>query len=228
MIKMSHAAVLSLSLFSAGTFMVVKPVRAQVAGSTTVGVSLTEVAEIASGWSAKNNLFGKTVYNESGAKVGVVEDLIVAPNKSVSYLIVGAGGFVGIGRHDVAIPVVQIAQKDGKFIMAGATKEAILAMPQFNYASDRTALDQFVAKADQDISQAKSKLAKLEDSSKSASAAAKAKLDEEMGGMKRDLKSAEDKLGELNRAGIKHWKNFQGEVSMATARLRKWAAPARP
>ncbi len=42
---------------------------------------------------------------------------------------------MGVGRHDVAIPVNQLKQQDdGKFILAGATKEAIKALPKFEYA----------------------------------------------------------------------------------------------
>ena len=55
-------------------------------------------------------------------------------SKAVSYAIVGAGGFLGVDRHDVAIPVNQFTQKDGKFVLAGATKDAIKAIPQFEYA----------------------------------------------------------------------------------------------
>ena len=83
-----------------------QPVMAQVAGGTTsMGVAVVETTQLAMGWSVKKTLMGKTVYNETGAKVGKVEDLIISPDKFVSYVIVGAGGFVGIGRHDVAIPV---------------------------------------------------------------------------------------------------------------------------
>jgi len=45
-----------------------------------------------------------------------------------------APGFVGLGRHDVAIPVTQLKQQDGKFVLPGATKEAIKALPRFEYA----------------------------------------------------------------------------------------------
>src|SRR5882672_8726678 len=81
---------------------------AQVAGSTTVGVAVTEMREVALGWSAKKQILGKTIFNENHETVGRVDDIIIAPDRSLSYLIVGAGAFVGLGRHDVAIPVDQI------------------------------------------------------------------------------------------------------------------------
>lgn len=111
--------------------------RAQVAGSTTLGVTVTELDKVLAGWSARRQILGHPVYNEMDEKVGVVDDLIVSPEKAVSYAIIGAGGFVGLGRHDVAIPVNQFQQRDDKLILEGATKEAVKAMPEFRYAEHR-------------------------------------------------------------------------------------------
>jgi len=47
---------------------------------------------------------------------------------------IGAGGFAGVGRHDVAIPVNQLKHEEGKIVLPGATKEAIKALPKFEYA----------------------------------------------------------------------------------------------
>ena len=199
---------------------------AQVAGSTTVGVTLTESAQLALGWSVKKSLLGKVIYNDTGAKVGKVEDLIISPDKNLSYVIVGAGGFVGIGRHDVAIPVSQIKDQGGKLVMAGATQDTIKSMPPFEYANDSARRDKFVAAADQDIAKAKTKLAELQKSATTASGDAKAKLDQQIVGLQLDLKSAEAKLTDMKRAGAKRWKEFEADVSAATARLRKWLEPA--
>jgi len=108
----------------------------QVVGSTQLGVAVAELRDVTTGWSAKRQVLGKTVYNDSGDGIGKVDDIIVSPDKAVSYAIIGAGGFLGVGRHDVAIPVSQIKQQsDGKFILAGATKDALKAMPPFEYAN---------------------------------------------------------------------------------------------
>jgi sporulation protein YlmC with PRC-barrel domain len=108
--------------------------EAQTAGSTRLGVAVEELKVVAVGWSMKKQILGKTVYNENNQKVGRIDDLIVAPDSAVSFAIIGAGGFVGLGRHDVAIPIQQIKLQDSKFILPGATKEAIKALPKFEYA----------------------------------------------------------------------------------------------
>jgi len=109
-------------------------VAAQVAGSTRLGVAVEEMRIVANGWSAKKQILRQPVYNEQQQKVGIIDDLIIAPDSAVSFIIIGAGGFVGVGRHDVAIPANQLKQQDGKIVLPGATKEAIKALPKFEYA----------------------------------------------------------------------------------------------
>jgi sporulation protein YlmC with PRC-barrel domain len=106
---------------------------AQTAGSM-LSVSTTELREVAMGWSAKKHILGEGVYNNIGEKVGEINDLIVTPNKALSYAIVGVGGFLGIGEHEIAVPVGQLKQQEGKIVLPGATKEALKAAPKFEYA----------------------------------------------------------------------------------------------
>ncbi|AJW45623.1 PRC-barrel domain-containing protein [Ralstonia mannitolilytica] len=108
-------------------------VSAQVAGHATLGVSVTELDAVIKGVSVKRQVLGKPVYNEANEKVGSVRDLIVTPENAVSFAVVGAGGFVGLGRHDVAIPVNQFKYDQGRIVLPGATKDAIKSMPEFQY-----------------------------------------------------------------------------------------------
>lgn len=105
-----------------------------VAGTATLGVTATEVQVVATGWSLKKSFLGKSVYNDEGKAVGKVDDIIVAPDSSISYAIVGAGGFLGVGKHDVAIPIKQFTVANGKITLPGATKDALKALPKFEYA----------------------------------------------------------------------------------------------
>jgi len=108
--------------------------HAQVAGETTVGVSVTELRDVARGWSAKRTILGQAVYNDKNERVGTVDDIIVAPDKAVSYAIINAGGFLGLTKHDVAVPVSQFKLVDNKLLLADATKETLRASPPFEYA----------------------------------------------------------------------------------------------
>jgi len=205
----------------ASTLSGAAPAWAQVAGSTTTGVVLLSSTEAATGWSVKKTLLGKNVYNEAGKKVGAVQDLIISPDKAVSYVIVGAGGFVGVGRHDVAIPVSQIQNQGGKLVLPGATPDSIKALPSFDYAPNTAQRDQFIAAAERDIAKAKAKLAALEQQASSAASGTKAQLDTQATALKADVQTADSKLAELKQATAQRWKAFEASVSAATARLRK-------
>jgi sporulation protein YlmC with PRC-barrel domain len=217
---LSHLALATLTF--AGTLCSAFPANAQVAGATTTTeATVTESVQLAKGWSVKKTLMGKTIYNDAGKQVGKIEDLIVSPDRNVSYVIVGAGGFVGIGRHDVAIPVTQIEDQAGKLVMAGATQDSIKAMPEFTYFSDSGNRDKFVAAADKDIARGKAKLSDLQKKADVAATDAKARIDPQIAALQVDVNSAESKLTEMKHAGAARWKEFEAGVDAATARLRK-------
>ena len=128
-----HKSLIIAALVISGTLSAVA--HAQVAGSMSLGKDFTDIDQPAPGWSVKKSILGKFVYNEQGEKVGKVQDLIIDPTRNVSYLIIGAGGFIGVGRHDVAVPASMIKALDGKIVLPGATKDVVKAMPSFEYTS---------------------------------------------------------------------------------------------
>ena len=96
--------------------------------------AMPELREVTNGWSVKRSILGQPVYNEKDERVGSVDDIIVTPDKAVSYAIVNAGGFLGLTKHNVAIPVYQFKLVDKKLVLPGATKETLKASPEFQYA----------------------------------------------------------------------------------------------
>lgn len=107
-----------------------------VAGVATgvIGVTVEEETLVAHGWSAKRQLLGKEIYNDRGEALGKVDDIIVSPDRSVPYAIIGVGGYLGIGKHDVAIPTSQMRWQNDRFVLPGATRDIVRAMPEFRYA----------------------------------------------------------------------------------------------
>src|SRR5215470_19371161 len=96
--RVLHAGLVTLFLTPATA-----TVQAQTAGSTTLGVSVTELKDVINGWSVQRQLIGQSVYNDKDEKIGKIEDIILNKDRSASYGIVSTGGFLGIGSHDVAI-----------------------------------------------------------------------------------------------------------------------------
>jgi hypothetical protein len=73
---------------------------AQVGGAATIGVTVEEMKLVVVGWSAKRKLLGHGVRSDKGEKIGKSDDIIVSPKRTVSYAIIGVGGFLGVGKHD--------------------------------------------------------------------------------------------------------------------------------
>ena len=196
-------------------------VQAEVVGATIIGVTVSEVSEIATGWSVKKSILGKTIYNEKGDKIGSVDDLIIAPNKTLSYAIIGAGGFLGMGKYDVAIPITQINEVNGKMELKGATKESIKQMPKFEYAPKTANREAFVANAEKDIQKGKDKLAELNKKASTEKNDLKVKIDAEIVELQQQIKNAETKLTELKNATQKKWREYEAGVTAAIASVRK-------
>ena len=101
-----------------------------VAGVIPLGVTRIEADLIAPGLRA-SKLLKQKVYNESGQKIGEVDDLVIAPDGSLSAAVVEVGGFLGVAKHRVAIPVKQFTQITPKVVLPGATKDALKNLPEF-------------------------------------------------------------------------------------------------
>ena len=128
-LRVAAAMIVSAAILNGAT-----SVSGQVAGTSTLAITAEQMKLVALGWSAKKKIMGKPVYNDANEKIGLVDDLIITPDQFVSYAIVGVGGFLGLGRKEVAVPVSLIQDQQGKLVLPGATKDALKAMPQFEYS----------------------------------------------------------------------------------------------
>jgi len=58
-------------------------------------------------WRA-SKLDGLNVYNNNNEKIGDISELLVDESGKIQAVVVGVGGFLGMGEHDVAIPFEQV------------------------------------------------------------------------------------------------------------------------
>ncbi|WP_426237154.1 PRC-barrel domain-containing protein [Pararhizobium sp. DWP1-1-3] len=93
------------------------------------------------------SVLGKTVYtgaDEQGEAIGDVNDVVINADGGAEALVIGVGGFLGIGEKDVAISFDRVSwsDRDGqRIIVISATKEELQAAPEFQ----RTAIMDGVA-----------------------------------------------------------------------------------
>ena len=124
-----------VALCAVASLTPIRATAAQVAGEATIGVTVAEMKLVVLGWSAKYKLLGHEVRNDKNERIGEITDIIVSPEGTVSWAIVGVGGFLGLAKHDVAIPMDQLKKDKDRFTLKGASKEALKALPEFKYAT---------------------------------------------------------------------------------------------
>lgn len=107
---------------------------APVAGRAVLGVTVAETQLVAKGYRA-SKLLNQDVYNDTGDKIGKVDDLVLSPDGTLSTAVVNVGGFLGLGKHLVAIPVRQFAHIAPRAVLPKASKEELKALPKFEYAA---------------------------------------------------------------------------------------------
>jgi sporulation protein YlmC with PRC-barrel domain len=84
---------------------------------------------------AKGRLIGAKVTNKAGENIGDIEDVIIANSKGshdVIGVIMGVGGFLGVGEKKVGVQLGALKFKDGKYNM-DVSKEALAAIPAYTY-----------------------------------------------------------------------------------------------
>jgi sporulation protein YlmC with PRC-barrel domain len=118
------------------------PVTAQapaapVAGKVTLGVTVAEMDVVATGWRV-SKLLRAEVRNDKSEKIGKIDDVVVAPDGTLTTAVIEIGGFLGMGAHRVMIPVRQLVFSEKaphQIVLPGASKDALKALPQFKYTS---------------------------------------------------------------------------------------------
>ena len=84
-----------------------------------------------------SNIIGENVYNGTGdnaEKIGDVNDLVL-DGKGLTTVVVGVGGFLGVGEKNVAVDFDKLdwAQKNGdRWLVVAATKEELEGLPTFD------------------------------------------------------------------------------------------------
>lgn len=85
-----------------------------------------------------SNIIGETVYNGTGddaENVGNVNDLVIGADGQVEAIVIGVGGFLGIGEKNVAVDYETIdwAERDGnRWIVIATTSDQLKELPDFD------------------------------------------------------------------------------------------------
>ena len=124
-------------------------------GTETV-VSTDTNAAMHHGGNLASTLIGSGVYgssSEDAEMIGDINDIVISPEGDVSSVIVGVGGFLGIGEKDVAVSYETIdwVDRDGeRWLVANMSREQLESAPAF----DRNTLYDEARSTDEDMNAA--------------------------------------------------------------------------
>lgn len=97
-----------------------------------------------------NDLIGSRVHSTADEAVGEINDLIVNLDGSIEGVVIGVGGFLGIGEKDVAVQMAALSvatdpESGAVRLVLDATRADLEAAPEFKTATQQ--------KAEQDMQQ---------------------------------------------------------------------------
>lgn len=121
-----HKSIISTAGALVSVFLISAPVAAQeaVARGNLEAMNNVDVA----------GLIGKDVVDAKRESIGEIESVHVNTDGEVESVIVGVGGFLNMGEHDVAIDWdILNFSKDGEEISVALTETQLKAMPPYEY-----------------------------------------------------------------------------------------------
>jgi hypothetical protein len=88
------------------------------------------------------NFYKQNVYDPSDNKIGDVDDVLIDKEGRVTAMIIGVGGFLGMGEKDVAVPFgsLRASEKNNNkwYLVLNTNKEALKTAPGFTYDKTKT------------------------------------------------------------------------------------------
>jgi hypothetical protein len=75
-------------------------------------------------------LIGADVASATGDTIGEIDDVVQMNGETMA--VVGVGGFLGLGEHDVALPLTELALNGETVTAMGYTRDQLEAMAEFN------------------------------------------------------------------------------------------------
>jgi sporulation protein YlmC with PRC-barrel domain len=129
---------IAFGIVAAAILATAVPAQAEVPAGTFIG------AQTPDQYLAKDNLIGAKVYDGNGQIIGDIEDLIVNDMNQIIGVVMGTGGFAGLGEKKVGVHLsaFEFVDENGKTTirLPQATKEVLTAVEPFQRATPQKSL----------------------------------------------------------------------------------------
>jgi sporulation protein YlmC with PRC-barrel domain len=156
-------------------------------------------------------LIGKQVTNRMDQRLGTIDDLLLTREGHVSHVVIGVGGFLGIGDKLVAVPFSEI-KTQGNALLLDRNADQLKAHTEFKYrqtASLGTSTrDQYIDETNRRMTEWDKRVQDWKGTAKEKSADASKKVDEAW-------LSTKEKFTELKNATAEGWERAKTNFEKA-------------
>jgi sporulation protein YlmC with PRC-barrel domain len=121
MIKKYVAAALLGTALAGGTAFAQTTTPASPSPAPAASASIDQSTLKGSNWRA-SKLVGLAVYNDSNEKLGDISEILVDKTGKINAVVIGVGGFLGVGQHDIAVSFDKLKWVDEPVRSASADK----------------------------------------------------------------------------------------------------------
>jgi len=87
--------------------------------TTAAPVAPSDASSLRGSWRT-SKLVGLNVYNDSNESLGSINDLLTDKSGDIKAVVIGVGGFLGVGEHLVAVPLDKVKFVDEPIAYTGA------------------------------------------------------------------------------------------------------------
>ena len=87
--------------------------------ATMAPAAASDTSSFQGTWRA-SKLVGLSVYNDKNESLGSINDLLTDKDGNIKAVVIGVGGFLGVGEHLVAVPLDKIKFVNEPVVYAGA------------------------------------------------------------------------------------------------------------
>ena len=87
--------------------------------TTAAPAAASDTSSFKGSWRT-SKLVGLNVYNDSNESLGSINDLLTDKSGDIKAVVIGVGGFLGVGEHLVAVPIDKVKFVDEPIAYTGA------------------------------------------------------------------------------------------------------------
>src|SRR6478736_2840829 len=88
--------------------------------TTAAPAAPSDASSLKGSWRT-SKLLGLNVYNDSNESLGSINDLLADKSGDIKAVVIGVGGFLGVGEHLVAVPIDKVKFVDEPIAYTGAS-----------------------------------------------------------------------------------------------------------